>query len=176
MGIHLSTLEAAAIRYPDAYFAKSLNDARSSHQRTAFLCHSHHDRDLARGLQTLFREHECEVYLDWQDAEMPETPDRATAVKIQSKIRELDFFIFLATPRSTASRWCPWEIGYADRAKAHENIFIVETYDNEGNWYGNEYLQLYRQISSTTSGCLHIFEPGQTKSDTPAKSLSRPWM
>lgn len=37
-----------------------------------------------------------------------------TPATIKQKIRDLTSFLFLATPNSIASRWCPWEIGYAD--------------------------------------------------------------
>lgn len=48
---------------------------------------------------------------------MPERPNKETAQRIQGKIREIDYFLFLATENSGASRWCPWEIGYADSQK-----------------------------------------------------------
>ena len=57
----------------------------------------------------------------------------------------------LATRNSTESRWCPWEIGYADAVKDYERILIVPTEDDSGNWYGNEYLQLYKKIDEGTN-------------------------
>jgi hypothetical protein len=162
MPISLDSLRSAAGRSHRVKIAKSLLEARASRQTTAFLCHSHRDEDLAKGLQVLLRENGCEIYIDWQDTAMPETPNRTTAQRIQGKIRELDWFIFLATPNSTASRWCPWEIGYADSEKAHSNIFIIPTTDQSGKWYGNEYLQLYRQITEASSGALAAFQAGQT--------------
>jgi hypothetical protein len=52
------------------------------------------------------------------------------------------------------SRWCPWEIGFADGKKTLDRIAIVPTQDNYGQFYGNEYLNLYNKIdvSSGTSG------------------------
>lgn len=162
MAIPLSRLQSAASRY-SATLSKSVEQAKLRQQRTAFLCHSHQDNELARGLQQLLLEHGCEVYLDWQDTAMPGIPDRSTAQRIKQKILELDMFIFLATPSSTTSRWCPWEIGYADHAKSHENIFIVPTSDTSGAWYGNEYLQLYRQITDAADNQLGVFDPGRTQ-------------
>lgn len=83
---------------------------------------------------------------------MPETPNFETAKKIQKAIEERSFFIFLATANSKASRWCPWEIGYAD--SSNKKISIVTTTDGNST-YGNEYLQLYDKIDigySTTGG------------------------
>ena len=46
--------------------------------------------------------------------------------------------------------WCPWEIGCADSIKGYEKILIIPTEDDFGNWYGNEYLQLYKKIDEGT--------------------------
>ena len=78
-----------------------------------------------------------DVCVDWKDAELPDTPDRETATKIKDRIKTLGWFLFLATPNSTASRWCPWEIGYADSTNAHDSILIIATSDQSGKWYGN---------------------------------------
>jgi hypothetical protein len=45
-----------------------------------------------------------------------------------------------------SSRWCPWEIGFADGKKAHDHIAIIPTSDGQGHFYGNEYLNLYNKI------------------------------
>ena len=85
------------------------------------------------------------VYIDWLDEEMPASPSRRTAKRLKSKIRESDFFLFLATKNSRRSRWCPWEIGYADGVKRIDEIFMAPFEDDEGD-HGSEYLQLYRRI------------------------------
>lgn len=158
MPIKLAELESAASRIYRTRISESLDEAIRKKQQTAFLCHSHKDEELAKGLQVLLFENGWDVYIDWQDTTMPEKPDKTTARKIKNKISELDWFLFLATPNSTTSRWCPWEIGYADRAKAHDQIIIIPTTDHSGRWYGNEYLQLYRQISLGSSGNMFVFE------------------
>ena len=95
---------------------------------------------------------------------MPPEPDQKTAESIKQKINALDWFLFLATPNSIASRWCPWEIGYADSQKKHEKIFLIRTSDNQGRWYGNEYLKLYREIDySDVPGKLGAFPAGKDK-------------
>jgi hypothetical protein len=137
---------------------KSLNEALVLNIKTAFLCHSHKDKDLAEGLQVIFQEHGLKLYIDWQDVEMPDEPDKTTADCIKSKIKSLDLFIFLATPNSIESNWCPWEIGYADAAKYNNDIIIIVTQDKSGNFYGNEYLRLYKQISETDTGGYALFE------------------
>lgn len=128
-------------------------------QRTAFLSHSHKDADLALGLQVVLREQGLDLYIDWQDASMPDRPNRETAARLQQRILIADFFLFLATSNSMSSRWCPWELGYADGKKPLDSILVVQTRDFAGNNYGSEYLDLYRHIDIATSGSLAAFKP-----------------
>ncbi len=132
--------------------------AKRANQKTAFLCHSHHDRELALGLQVYLREQGLDLYIDWQDSTMPLQPNAETAAKLRQRILDCDWFLFLVTSNSTASRWCPWELGYADGKKAYERIAIVPTRDGQTT-YGNEYLGLYRRIEVDTYGGLGIFNP-----------------
>jgi hypothetical protein len=140
--------------------------AARSGQTTAFLCHSHRDKLLAIGLQTLLHEAGWDLYIDWQDSEMPESPDRETAEKIQGRIVLTHWFLFLATENSTRSKWCPWEIGYADGKKADGRIIVVQTTDSSGKHHGNEYLQLYPRITPADVGGLAYFPSGKNTGGT----------
>lgn len=127
---------------------------------TAFLCHSHQDEELVKGLIVVFQEQGLTLYVDWLDHEMRETPNQKTARKIQAKIQSSDVFLFLATANSRASRWCPWEIGFADARQ--KGIFIIPTEDNYIT-YGNEYLQLYPKVdkgSADGRSGYGVFQPG----------------
>ena len=171
MAISLDSLRDAAKRSSARIIEKSLAEARAKGQPTAFLCHSHYDHEMAVGLQVLLNEHGWDLYIDWQDTQMTETPNQETAQRIQKKIKDLDWFLFLATPNSTSSRWCPWEIGYADSAKPKDSILIIATYDRSGKYYGNEYLQLYREITTSKEGKLAAFPPGMKLDGILIKSL-----
>jgi hypothetical protein len=122
-------------------------------QKTAFLCHGHRDSALAEGLQALLAEQGVALYIDWQDATMPPEPNRETAARLQQRIKASDWFLFLATANSMASRWCPWELGYADGQKPLDRIAIVPTSDGRSA-HGNEYLQLYRRVDASSAGDL----------------------
>lgn len=154
MALDQFQLQRAAQRQP---LRKS--QAYNARQRTVFLCHSHFDKQLAEGLQVLLAEQGVEVYIDWKDATMPETPDRETAERIQGRIVSCQWFLFLATANSRASRWCPWELGYADGKKKLDQIAVVPTSDSRGS-HGNEYMQLYRRIDVNSLSQLQLFEPG----------------
>lgn len=151
MAINQDDLRMAARRSgQQAVTAKHVN------QRTGFLCHSHLDRELAVGMQTSLREQGFDLYIDWQDLTMPGTPDAETAAKLRNRIVTCDWFLFLATANSMESRWCPWELGYADGKKPNDKIAIVPTRDRQ-NTHGNEYLQLYRYIDVASGGGLGMF-------------------
>jgi hypothetical protein len=71
--------------------------SRSYGQKTGFLCHSHKDRDMALGLQQWLKEQGMDLYIDWQDPYMPDTPDGTTADRIRTVIKGADVFLFVAT-------------------------------------------------------------------------------
>lgn len=161
MAIKLTALDDASRRFRAAR-ARTLTEAKGYGIRTAFLCHSHLDQERARGLITLLAEKGLKLYVDWNDTRMPATPDQTTARVIKREIRDRDLFIFLATPNSMASRWCPWEIGYADATKNHSSILVVPTEDDSGRFHGNEYLQLYRRVDRNYAADLVLYEVGAT--------------
>ncbi|MDZ7921678.1 toll/interleukin-1 receptor domain-containing protein [Rhodoferax sp.] len=160
MTLSIAELRSAASR-PVPVIARSINEARTLGVKTAFLCHSHQDAELAKGLVQLMAATGWRVYIDWQDTAMPSTPNAETAERIKQKIRDLGYFIFLATENSMASRWCPWEIGYADGKKQIDQIFIVPTTDGTRT-HGNEYLQLYRKIDRANNNELAAWMQGQS--------------
>ncbi len=164
MAIGQADLRAAAQRMP---LRKSF--PRSANQRTAFLCHSHKDIILAEGLQALLAEQGLDLYIDWKDATMPEQPNRETAERIQRQIVACDWFLFLATSNSMTSRWCPWELGYADGRKPLERIAVVPTIDATTT-HGNEYMQLYRRLDVSNMGQILWIPPGSHQG-VPAKSI-----
>lgn len=149
---------------------RTLTEARAQGAKTAFLCHSHRDADLAKGLVNLFSEAGWIVYIDWEDTSMPDKPDRETAARIQQKIRDLHYFLFLATANSTASRWCPWEIGYADGQKPLSQILVVPTTDGSTT-HGNEYLDLYRRVDVAGQGIVEVWQPGKLYGSVPIRTL-----
>jgi hypothetical protein len=169
MAIRIDALRSAATRQV-AVVARSLNEAKTMGVKTAFLCHSHHDANLAKGLIQLLSDAGWRVYIDWLDAEMPEAPNQETAQRIKQKIVDLEYFLFLATPNSMVSRWCPWEIGYADGKKQIDRILVVPTTDG-AKTHGSEYLQLYRRVDLSDKNELGVWQPGQSSNGVLVKNL-----
>lgn len=147
--IKQSELRTYAVRQAMMESAANIKQAKLFGRATVFLSHSHKDQEIAKGLKNRLREQDVDLYIDWQDSTMPETPNRETAEKIQERILTCDIFLFLATRNSLQSRWCPWEIGFADGKKSHDRIVVVPTQDDQGQYYGNEYMQLYHRLIIT---------------------------
>ena len=146
--------------------SRVINEALEKNRQTAFLSHSHKDYELVRRVQAFLRDNGWNVYVDWQDESMPTSTNRETAKKIKDKILKLDWFLFLATQNSMVSRWCPWEIGYADGVKQISRIIVIPTTDQSGKSHGNEYLDLYRRIeigSTQTKSGYAVFDPRAQK-------------
>jgi hypothetical protein len=164
MPLRLSELRSASTNYFRKYASEGLTEARASQlgMKRAFLCHSHKDAALVEGFIAKLRDQGWKIYVDWQDRSMPDRPNSETANKIQARIKTLDFFLYLATPNSSSSRWCPWEIGYADGVKDRNKIYVVQTEDDLGHVYGAEYLELYQTIDRGTTGELAAFSPRAT--------------
>lgn len=171
MYVDLGVLRSAVARKNHS-IASGINSKNASMlgYKTAFLCHSHHDRSLVEGLVQIFKEQGVLLYVDWMDSEMPETTNGDTARKIKTEIREASIFLFLATPNSLKSRWCPWEIGYADGVKKYESIFVIPTIER-GLIYGNEYIDIYRRMEFSTDGKLAAWYPRDYSNGVYASSL-----
>lgn len=118
--------------------------------RTMFLSHSHLDKNLVAKIVILFNKIQTELYLDWKDKSLPETPNRDTAMAIISKIQKCHKFLFLATYHGLRSRWCNWEVGVADAYRKDESIAVLPILSKTGNWKKNEYLQLYPEMKIET--------------------------
>jgi hypothetical protein len=133
---------------------------RASAKTTVFLSHSHADKDLVESTRNFLATAGVLVYVDWLDPEMPAVTNPLTALNLQRKISENAKFVLLATSRSLASRWVPWELGYADGVKDSKVIAVLPVVDRIDE-KPSEYLGIYNRIEVIgTSGFL--YRPGQS--------------
>lgn len=141
-----------------------LRSTRAAARKSVFLSHSHKDKVMAKGLRNLLASQGVDLYIDWEDASMPNPTNRETAEKLKARIRASDYLLVLATENGCASRWVPWEIGIADSQKDPDNILILPVADRTGRFHGNEYLQLYRRLeTSDIPQKTGVFAPNATR-------------
>lgn len=73
MPIPLQRLREAAVQFARTKLMTLSESRQRFGKRTAFLCHSHHDTQLVEGLLVLLSANGFDVYVDWKDAELPDT-------------------------------------------------------------------------------------------------------
>ncbi len=135
-------------------FSKSVTDSLNewvneskANKVTIFLSHKHDEDEELDAAITLLKNLGVEIYVDWQDDEMPKNTNGYTARMIKKKIRENDKFILLATEAAVASKWCNWELGYGDSQKYKKHLAIFPIRNSfDPNFSGNEYLAIYPSI------------------------------
>lgn len=162
MAINQNVLLKEATEYSVYVLSESFtkkSEERKKADKTAFLCYSHHDEALAKGLLVRFAKENIALSIDFQYSDLNIQADIRTIKTIKSKINEASYFLFLATAHSKESVWCPWEIGYADASK--KSILVIASRDGRGT-YGNEYLKLYSNIDISNLDHLCRFEIGKT--------------
>ncbi|TGN00310.1 toll/interleukin-1 receptor domain-containing protein [Leptospira dzoumogneensis] len=157
--------EAQLLSFREIYREKNQNrifkeQRKQSADVTIFLSHSHLDKKLVEGLISYLAQFGLNIYVDWQDSNMPRVTNRDTATLIKEKIKDLNLFWILATKNAMNSKWVPWETGIGDLAK-NGNVYIIPVSDNDGKFHGSEYLQLYRRIEIANDDQLASFRPNQ---------------
>lgn len=171
MAFQIRDLESASRRAVGGQRSRTLSEAIAAKRPTAFLSHSHLDRELARGLRLLLEEAGWDLFIDWEHTTLDQRPTKEIAAWLQLSIEMCDLVLYLATANSSRSRWCPWEIGFADGKKGSSKVLIISTTD-DAHTYGSEYLELYRQISPSDAGGLALFEAGTTTGGRLLRGLS----
>lgn len=112
-----------------------------------FLSHKHTDKKELVAVKIILEDCGANPYVDWLDSTMPKETRTDTAIKIKKKIKDCEKFIFIATNDALQAPWCSWEIGYCDAQKlSTDSIALFSIADNNVEWKGNEYLQLYPSV------------------------------
>ncbi len=120
--------------------------AKSYAKVVVFLSHSHYDRELIEMAEQLLTINGSSVYIDHRDPELHDPPSSYTALKIREKIKSCQKFVMVASDNARASKWVPWELGYADGMKEAKDIAILPVQETSGSWKGTEYVGLYPTI------------------------------
>lgn len=118
--------------------------------KSIFISHSHKDKRALNYLVNLLKTEVpgITLYVDWKDSSMPKKTSPETAAKLKDRIDGCDKFIFIGTNRSVKSKWCNWEIGYADKTKYKlDKMAILPVSMDDSQYEGYEYLELYPTIA-----------------------------
>lgn len=118
-----------------------------------FISHSYLDKSLVLSLVELFNKAGYSVYVDWiNDSALDRNKvDQKTAELLRTRMDECKGLAYIATSNIVSSRWCPWELGYADGSKNGRCAILPILKSNNNAYKGQEYLGLYPYIDCTKS-------------------------
>lgn len=112
-----------------------------------FISHKHDDLDDLKGIiGFLEKNFNVIAYIDSRDLSMPERTSGETAEKIKDRIKKCERFILLATDGAVESKWCNWELGFADAIKGRK-VVLFPMKEKGSNYKGNEYMEIYSYIT-----------------------------
>lgn len=133
--------------------AESKSATKAAARVKVFLSHSHQDRALVEGARRFLEIHGSDIYVDWQDGEMPEQTSRETATRLKNKIKDLKKVVLLASENSKESKWVPWELGYGEGVNGLSSVAILAVLpDNVELLKGTEYVSAYPFIEEDQRG------------------------
>ena len=114
---------------------------------SVFISHKHDDLDDLKGIiGFLEKNFNVIAYIDSRDLSMPKITSGETAEKIKDRIKKCKRFILLATNGAVESKWCNWELGFADAIKG-KNAVLFPMKEKGSNYKGNEYMEIYSYIT-----------------------------
>lgn len=134
--------------------AESINETRGfslSANQIVFLSYRRKDKEYVKPIVDLLHSLRVNVYIDYLDQQLPDTPDSKTAALLRERIQQSDKFILVATPNSKDSKWIPWELGLGDGFDGYENTIILPVTNNVYSWDEQEYFGIYGYVKEVDS-------------------------
>ena len=128
----------------------SLFDSTNTYD--VFISYSWNDRKFAETVVGLLKKCGYTVYIDYSEQKLDrKSVDSTTAQRLIDKMKRCRALLFLYSPGSSVSKWCPWEIGVFSglRNLRCANLPVV---DKDGdNFKNREYLELYPYVDYAQS-------------------------
>jgi hypothetical protein len=115
-----------------------------------FLSHSYSDAEVVLMIYRSLLSFGHSVFVDWIEASELNRSNvtRETADTLREAIRRCSSLLYVETPNAEASKWMPWELGFADALHGRVAIFPVAEEENAVEVYaGREYLGLYPYVT-----------------------------
>ena len=128
---------------------ESLHESISTTKRfDVFLSHRYADREAVKGLADMLEKNfKLSVYLDWVADPVLDrnNVNKTTAKELRNRLNHCKCLWYVTSQNAEASKWMPWETGYADGHIGKVAICpLVEGRQFEFN--GREYLSLYPYV------------------------------
>lgn len=124
-------------------------DFESMKEFDVFISHSSENKELIHSLMRAMNKERKVCYIDWiADREQlkREMTSQETAEVIVNRIKQSNIFIYVLTKECIASKWSPWELGYAYAINKPICVYKLEEIDKIP-----EYLGLYSTFTDVNS-------------------------
>lgn len=134
--------------------AEVINEARGfsvSANKVVFLSYRRKDKEYVKPIVDLLHDLRVNVYIDYLDEKLPDTPSSTTAELLRNRIKKSDKFIMVSTPNSKDSKWIPWELGLGDGFNGYENVIVLPVTNNMDIWREQEYFEIYGYVKEVNS-------------------------
>ena len=112
-----------------------------------FISYSWNDRQYAHLVEQLLKKCGYSAYVDFNDLTLNRTDVSVdTAKRLVEKMRKCKGLLYLYSPSSSVSKWCPWEVGVFSGIKNFRcaNLPLVEV--SGESFKGQEYLDIYPYV------------------------------
>ena len=116
-----------------------------------FISYSWNDRFYANKIVQLLEKCHYTVYIDYNDNRLDRSNvSEETAKRIIDVMHKCKGLLYLYSPSSSVSKWCPWEVGVFSGMKDLKcaNLPLIEDYNED--FKKQEYLEIYPYVEYDT--------------------------
>lgn len=112
-----------------------------------FISHSFQDQETIEKLMKLFDNNGFKTYTDWNDNQLDRSNvTKGTALILKERLNCSKGLIYAYSTSSKVSKWVNWELGLADGGNKYVFVLPIGDIDNDEDFTGEEFLQIYDQI------------------------------
>lgn len=126
-------------------FTDSNNLHEEGRTYDVFLSYNHKDLKLAQFVYNILKnKHGLSVYIDFNDPSFSrKIVDKKTAQTLCARLNSCKALVYIHSPNSKNSKWCPWEVGLASGLKDFKCAIIPCVDESDSEYVKQEYLTLY---------------------------------
>ena len=129
---------------------KSFNSVEKGDKYDIFLSYSFTDKRFALIIYALLIESGFSVYIDIKDDVLDRNNvNKKTAQRLASEMNRCRSLLYVHTPSSKVSKWCPWELGYMS-GKTNFRCAVIPLINDQEKYQEQEYLKLYPVVDYQT--------------------------
>lgn len=116
-------------------------------QYDVFISYSWNDRSYADKIVQLLEKCGYTVYIDYNDNRLDRNNvSEDTAKRIISEMKKCKGLLYLYSPSSSVSKWCPWEVGVFSGMKSFRCANLPLVQNKYDDFKKQEYLEIYPYV------------------------------